>query len=119
MTETAVRERLLIAAGNVGQPREINVFTHPDASCPCVTNHVPSVITLNKHHVWPLGMGGPDTPDNLVVVCPTVHYSIHHLLREWVKLDGEPPWELRRRFGPYPRSIAERGYALWVEAGRP
>ena len=98
---------------------EANVFTDPDDHCPCVTRHHPAVITFHDHHRWPLGMGGPDTPENIVRVCPNTHYAIHHLLREYVKLGHEPDWQVLRRFGPYARVVARDGWDRWIDAGQP
>lgn len=103
----------------VGQPLTVNAFTDPDAFCPCVSDHNPNVITFHKHHIWPLGMGGPDVGDNVVLLCPTVHAAVHHLIRDWVRVDGEPSWDIRKRFGPFARDMAEQAYLQWVEAGRP
>lgn len=100
-------------------PLTVNAFTHPDARCDCVADHNPNVITFHRHHILPLGMGGADEPSNTVLLCPTVHYAVHHLLREWVKTGGEPVWEIRRRFGPYARGLAEEGWDRWVDAGTP
>lgn len=111
------RRRLIVMdlAGAIGEPRTVNAFTHPDAFCPCVKTHVPSVITFHQHHILPLGMGGPDTPENLILLCPTQHLAIHHLLRELVRTDGEPELDLRR-FGALGRTLAYRGWNEWLEA---
>lgn len=100
-------------AADLGAPRTVNAFTDPLARCECVADHNPNVITFHQHHVWPLGMGGPDEASNLVLLCPTVHASIHHLLREFVRADGEPGWLITRHFGNYPRRLAAQGYYAW------
>lgn len=79
-------------------------------TCVCVADHRPSPQELHRHHVWPLAEGGPDTEDNLVWLCPTSHVNVHELLRPWQANEGEPPWEVRCRFGPYIRDLARRGY---------
>lgn len=94
---------------------EINAFTHPDAECLCVAEHNPTVVTFHQHHIWPLAMGGPDTWANIVTLCPTSHANVHHLLREWVRAAGPPPWTIRRRFNHYVRGLAETG---WYTATR-
>lgn len=100
-------------------PSSVNAFTDPDARCLCVADHNPNVVTFHRHHIWPLGMGGPDEPSNTVLVCPTTHYAVHHLLREWVAAGRQPAWEIRRRFGTYARELAEEGWDRWIDAGRP
>lgn len=51
------------------------------AVCACVADHRPAVLEYERHHIWPLGMGGPDTPDNQLWVCSNCHGNIHELLR--------------------------------------
>lgn len=50
-------------------------------ACLCRATHAPHPLELERHHVWPLGMGGPDTADNVVWTCPTTHTNTHELLR--------------------------------------
>lgn len=47
---------------------------------------------MEKHHIWPLGMGGPDVPDNWVWVCPTTHTNTHEILREVCRRGGLLTW---------------------------
>lgn len=80
--------------------------------CRCVSNHNPNPMELNRHHIWPLGMGGPDTSDNIEWLCPTTHVNVHELLRAYEKYEGDPPWEIRKHFSPFVRTLAARGYIL-------
>lgn len=94
-------------------PRTVNTWDDPAASCACVADHNPNAVQLHVHHIWPLGMGGPDDPANEVLVCPTTHAKIHRLLREAVKTSTPPvelPWAMRRSFGAYAVQIAQAGY---------
>lgn len=75
--------------------------------------HRPAVLETERHHVWPLGMGGPDTPDNIVNVCPTSHSAIHVLIRALVKGQALPKAGRRERY------YATRGFLEWVKAGKP
>jgi hypothetical protein len=86
-------------------------------SCTCVSDHNPEPRELNRHHIWPKGAGGPDTPENLVWLCPTSHVNVHDLEREWVRYEGEPPWPVRRGYGPTIRELARRAYQSTI-AGR-
>jgi hypothetical protein len=36
-----------------------------------------SILTIDIHHLVPITQGGPDTPDNLLPLCPNCH-SLHH-----------------------------------------
>lgn len=103
-------------AAEVGQPATVNVFTDPSASCPCVTDHNPNVVVFNRHHVVPLSWGGPDDDDNVLLLCPTGHYTVHHLLREARRAGVHPdrlPWEVRRVAGPNLRAVAADGWEQW------
>ena len=92
-------------------------MAHDDGqSCICVLFHNPNPMELHRHHIFPLGMGGTGTPDNTVWLCPTSHANVHELLRAWVKYEGTPPWDIRKKFGPYIRDMAAQGYTRWKEA---
>lgn len=73
-------------------------------------------VPIESHHIWPLGMGGPDVPSNRVTLCANAHLSVHALLDLYVRYGDEPPWEERRHFGPVVRRYARTG---WHRAGRP
>lgn len=79
-------------------------------TCVCVADHRPNVDEHEKHHIWPLGRGGPDTPENLVWLCPTTHMNVHTLERAWWKAKGSPSWDVRKRFNYYTRELARRAY---------
>lgn len=55
------------------------------AVCLCMSRHRPAPLELERHHIWPRGMGGPDVPSNLAWVCPTTHTNTHELLRVMVR----------------------------------
>jgi len=68
------------------------------------------------HHLWPVGMGGPQHPSTLLGLCPTTHDWVHAILRDMVKNDYHP----RRRHEPaYAHHVATLGYQAWDAAGRP
>ncbi len=77
--------------------------------------HTPKPLRLVEHHVWPRGMGGPDTPANKILACDTGHASIHQLLAVLCQT-GELP---KGRGGRLERGYALRGFQAWVDAGRP
>lgn len=100
----------------VGQPASVNAFTDPEASCPCVADHNPNVIVFNRHHIVPLGWGGPDEEWNVRLLCPTGHYSVHHILRVARQVGEHPndlPWSVRSKFGPAIRQFAANGWDEW------
>ncbi len=79
-------------------------------ACEVHTQHYPRPHENHLHHVWPLGMGGPDIPENIVVVCPTGHSNIHVLLRQWIANRGAPPPAAQRPFGLEERKLARLGW---------
>lgn len=50
-------------------------------ACVCISEHRPAPLELERHHIWPLGMGGPDNEWNVAWVCPTAHANTHELMR--------------------------------------
>jgi hypothetical protein len=80
------------------------------AKCVCVRNHNPEPQELNRHHILPLAWGGNRESDNEVWLCPTSHTNVHELLRAYEKYEGTPPWEIRKHFSWYIRSLAVEGW---------
>ncbi len=77
--------------------------------CQVHKDHKPFSHVNHRHHVWPLGMGGPDTEDNIVVVCPTGHMNIHHLIDEY-RRRGTLTYTVTRRYTRGERELAKLGY---------
>lgn len=80
-------------------------------------------VPMVSHHVWPLGLGGPDKIANRVEVCTNAHYAIHayfdHLITYGEGVgDGydDVPLAIKKHFGPKVRNLARSG---WVQAGQP
>jgi hypothetical protein len=80
----------------------------------CAVHKHRSYVPMERHHVWPLGMGGPNIAANLITVCCNGHYEIHEYLRQLI-LHGQAPanW---RHFSPKVRAYALSG---WEQAGKP
>ena len=79
---------------------------------PCTVhrNHSPRSHINHRHHIWPLGEGGPNIPANTVVVCPTGDSNIHALLDLYRANRGAPPYVESRTFAFGEREYAERGW---------
>lgn len=83
-------------------------------------------VPQNEHHIWPLGMGGPDQASNKVTLCMNGHGAVHAYLDLLVRHGEDPrerdnpaggvPWHIAMHFGPKVRAVAFQG---WVQAGRP
>jgi 5-methylcytosine-specific restriction endonuclease McrA len=69
-------------------------------------------VDVEIHHVVPMAWGGSDTAANSINICGNAHNNVHALLRAYQRVGGTPEWEVRRRFSPYIRALAARG---WTE----
>lgn len=78
--------------------------------CPCRSEHAPSVPWTHGHHLWPLFAGGPDSPENLVYVCPATHDWAHVIWRVFEKNDG--PVSRQRTWPFYAYNIAVEGWEM-------
>ena len=81
---------------------------------PCAVHgyHWPPVKAVDEHHVWPLGLGGPDVKINLVWVCPTGHRNIHAAFTLLMK--GLKPIGTKKEI-----HFATSGHAQWLANGKP
>ena len=92
------------------------------ARCLCVATHEPAPLDLDEHHVWPLGMGGPDVALNRVWLCPTAHRNAHEILREMVRVKRALTWsEVLDMFetpvSRYAYRVALLGFRRWQNHG--
>lgn len=88
------------------------------AVCLCRSEHAPAPLEYEAHHIWPLGMGGPDEADNLVWVCPTTHTNTHEILRLFVKAGAVLPFKTLTDMYTVPVSryayaLASEGFTRW------
>lgn len=82
----------------------------------CAVHKHDSWVPIEKHHVWPLGMGGPDVDSNKIEVCCNGHYEIHEFMRQLIKSAGIVPWTIAQHFGPKVRDYGRIG---WEKSGSP
>lgn len=92
------------------------------AVCECRADHRPAPLDGEWHHIWPLGMGGPDVVSNRVFLCPTAHTNVHAILRLMVGAAREWAWdEVVGHFDApvsrYAYAVAVEGFRRWVAAG--
>jgi hypothetical protein len=83
------------------------------APCLVHTNHTPQSHINEVHHIWPLGMKGPDIPANRIVICATGHNNVHDLLSSLVRNNGFLAGDTLRRYGKADRRLAMMGYLRW------
>lgn len=85
--------------------------------CACSAAHRPSVLEPQRHHLWPVYLGGPEHKQTLLLLCPTTHTNVHRLLRAMVKAGKVLP---RAEGAPfYSWTVACNGFNSWDAAGRP
>lgn len=87
-----------------------------ERGCAAHAEHRPRCASVDLHHVWPVGMGGPDVPSNWVILCPTGHRNVHRLLAAYVRLGYTPSWDVRQRYHPAERELAWQGYTAQLVA---
>lgn len=92
-------------------------ITEAESPCPCPLIH-PPLLVLDRHHLWPLGWGGPDIADNIVPICPNAHRLAHTLLNRMKKAGSPLSYAEARKYGLVVRSLAERGWKKMIDAGR-
>lgn len=78
--------------------------------CQVHGSHRPHTEVNERHHIWPLGHGGPNKAANLVVVCATGHNNIHRLLDLLIAGKGAVAMSELRRYTLAERDLARRGY---------
>jgi hypothetical protein len=97
----------------IGSPAGLNpAGVRMGQECACHSHR--EMVPIERHHVWPLGMGGPDIDGNKITVCANAHYSIHAFLDLLVKTAGHVDAETTKRFSPKVRRYARSGYAEWM-----
>lgn len=88
--------------------------------CDCMATHAPAPLELEYHHIWPLGMGGPDVASNKVWLCPTAHTNVHELLRLILRSGGTLTWRqvldmYEQPVNRYAWAVAWDGYTRYVQ----
>jgi HNH endonuclease len=84
-----------------------------ERACQVHRRHYPTPLMLHDHHIQPAAMGGPSTPDNMVIACPTGHMNIHAVLASLVFGTGRPKATVSEK------QLAAEGYRRWLAAGKP
>jgi hypothetical protein len=90
---------------------------HP---CDVHGTHRPEPLVIIRHHIVPLGMAGPDVPENWLNVCDTGHRNIHTLLGPMCQKD-------KPTYGILPavhaarleKHFAREGFERWEKMGCP
>ncbi len=73
----------------------------------CAVHKHRNDVPIELHHIWPIGMGGPDAPGNIVSVCANGHHAVHDYMRLLAR--GSATFLQRRRYGKKVRRLAIDG----------
>jgi hypothetical protein len=57
---------------------DVKMLVLHEAGYRCAVPRCRMVLTIEMHHILYVSDGGPDTPENLIALCPTCH-SLHHM----------------------------------------
>lgn len=79
----------------------------------CVVHRHRDYVPIERHHRWPLYLGGPDTRANIVPLCANGHSAVHEYLRLLARGGGKVSWYRAMRYGPKVRALAKLGYDEW------
>jgi hypothetical protein len=75
---------------------------------------------FDAHHRWPISLGGPEHPDDLLACCPVHHRRQHSLLRYMIECDTTPPSStVLLHFTALERETADYAVTQWRAAGSP
>lgn len=78
--------------------------------CQVHSKHIPASHINERHHIWPLGKGGPNVADNQIVVCATGHSNIHDLLTHFLTSAGRVPYSVLKQYSLEERRLAKLGW---------
>ena len=104
----------------------MNTTHGPSAKTPIVKKacewhkgHSPRPQGNHRHHILPTGapFHGPENGET-TVIDPTSHNNVHDLIQEYVDHGGEPPWDVRRQYGPSERQLAAECWSRYAGASK-
>lgn len=96
-------------------------MSHDDARvCACMVTHRPAPLELERHHIQPTYLGGPDAEANIAWVCPTTHTNTHELLRAMVRFQAVIPYSVFQEdydvpVNRYAYDLAVEGFVSWQQ----
>jgi hypothetical protein len=93
-------------------PPPIRTLDADASPCRCVKTHSPAINRTHVHHVWPLGMGGPDISSNEIALCPNTHDFVHLIMQDFRRFNAVRP--RRRSETRYAYDLAVRGFTMYL-----
>lgn len=73
---------------------------------------------FEQHHRWPMSMGGPEKPDDLLVLCPNHHHRQHSIIRYLIE-SVTAKLSVTRHFTLVELDTARHAVSEWKAAGSP
>ncbi len=77
--KNTLRRRRQYFSGVRSQLRERKVNLLGSRACEVCAEHSEDMVL---HHILPLAMGGPNTLENLMLMCPACHKELHRRMAE-------------------------------------
>jgi hypothetical protein len=86
-----------------------------------MTEHRPAPLDTERHHIWPLGDGGPDVEENQIDICDTTHKNAHIMMAAMKREHRDISWyEFAERYtmpvSKYAYFLARTGYLSFRES---
>lgn len=77
----------------------------------CYCHKHDSHVTQESHHIWPLGLDGPDISNNRVLICSNAHGAVHRCLTLMIQSRSFilPP-TIQQQYGRNVRYLAALGF---------
>lgn len=72
---------------------------------------------FDEHHAWPKAMGGPENPDDLLILCATHHRRQHALIRAYAQWGTGV--QMVKWFSKQERDTAKWAVEMWRSIGSP
>jgi hypothetical protein len=96
----------------------------PGTVCAFDSNHCTTSLSgrggFDQHHRWPVSLGGPENPDDLLILCPSHHARMHAVIRYLVELGTKSEdWLVMEHFAPAEREAARYAVLSWKAIGAP
>jgi 5-methylcytosine-specific restriction endonuclease McrA len=90
-----MRKKISFSKGNIAKrkriPIEVKQLVLHEGGYKCANPSCRTILTLDIHHLVPVSEGGPNTPENLLALCPNCH-SLYH--NETIPAQSIKAWKM-------------------------
>ena len=102
----------------------IRTIDAPGTACAFDSNHCTTSLSgrggFDQHHRWPVSLGGPENPNDLLILCPNHHHRQHALIRYLVEVGiGPESYTVTCHFVTLELDAARYAVDHWKAAGSP